>query len=159
MTITANQIFTSQSQLLEATGLNLGVSEWIVVDQARIDMFAESTGDHQWIHVDPVKSAQGPFGACIAHGYLTLSLVNYFLPQLMEVQNISMGVNFGCDKIRFPNIVKVGSKIRGTGEIINVEQIKDSIQVTARISIEVEGQTRPACVADTISRYTFANTI
>lgn len=159
MTITANQIFTSQSQLLEATGLNLGVSEWIVVDQARIDMFAESTGDHQWIHVDPVKSAQGPFGACIAHGYLTLSLVNYFLPQLMEVQNISMGVNYGCDKIRFPNIVKVGSKIRGTGEIIHVEQIKDSIQVTARISIEVEGQARPACVADTISRYTFANTI
>ena len=155
MTITANQIFTSQAQLLEATGLNLGVSEWIVVDQARIDMFAESTGDHQWIHVDPVKSAQGPFGACIAHGYLTLSLVNYFLPQLMEVQNISMGVNYGCDKIRFPNIVKVGSKIRGTGDIIKVEQIKDSIQVTARISIEVEGQDRPACVVDTISRYTF----
>ncbi|MDG1121407.1 MAG: MaoC family dehydratase [Glaciecola sp.] len=157
MTTTANQVFTSQAQLLAATDVHLGVSDWIVIDQARIDMFAKSTGDHQWIHVDPVKAAQGPFGACIAHGYLTLSLVNYFLPQLMEVQNISMGVNYGCDKIRFPNIVKVGSQIRGTGDIIKVEQIKDSIQVTARISIEVEGQDRPACVADTISRYTFAN--
>lgn len=151
----ANQVFTNQSQLLKAIGVTLGESEWITIEQSRIDMFADATGDHQWIHVDPVKAANGPFGACIAHGYLTLSLVNYFLPQLMEVQNISMGVNYGCDKIRFPNSVKVGSNIRGTGEIINVEQIKNSIQVTARISIEVEGQERPACVADTISRYTF----
>lgn len=152
----ANQVFTTKEQLLGATGTQLGTTDWISIDQDRINMFAESTGDHQWIHVDPDKAAKGPFGACIAHGYLTLSLVNYFLPQLMEVQNISMGVNYGCDKIRFPNIVKVGSMIRGSGEIINVEQIKDAIQITARISVEVADQQRPACVADTISRFSFA---
>nr|WP_306287832.1 MaoC/PaaZ C-terminal domain-containing protein [Pseudoalteromonas sp. WY3] len=82
----ANQIITSKAQLLASTGLDLGVSDWIAVEQSRIDMFAEATGDHQWIHVDPIKAAEGPFGACIAHGYLTLSLVNYFLPQLVDVQ-------------------------------------------------------------------------
>ncbi|GAC13985.1 MaoC family dehydratase [Aliiglaciecola lipolytica] len=151
----ANQVFTNKEELLDATGSQLGTTDWITIEQDRINMFAESTGDHQWIHVNPDKAAKGPFGACIAHGYLTLSLVNYFLPQLMEVKNISMGVNYGCDKIRFPNIVKVGSRIRGAGEIIKVEQIKDAIQVTARISIEVADQQRPACVADTISRFSF----
>jgi len=152
----ANKVFTNKAQLLNAAGTNLLVTDWMRIDQDRINMFAEATGDHQWIHVDPVKAAQGPFGACIAHGYLTLSLVNYFLPQLMEVQNISMGVNYGCDKIRFPNIVKVGSNIRASGEIISVEEVKDSIQVITRVTIEVAEQDRPACVADTISRYTFA---
>ncbi|WP_372759859.1 MaoC family dehydratase [Pseudoalteromonas sp.] len=152
----ANQIMTSKAQLLAATGLNLGVSDWIAVEQSRIDMFAEATGDHQWIHVDPIKAAQGPFGACIAHGYLTLSLVNYFLPQLIDVQNITMGVNYGCDKVRFPNVVKAGSKVRGSGQIISVEEIKGSVQVITRVTIEVAEQQRPACVVDTISRYSFA---
>ena len=152
----ANKVFTNKTQLLNAAGTNLLFTDWISIEQDRIDMFAEATGDHQWIHVDPLKAEQGPFGACIAHGYLTLSLVNYFLPQLMDVQNISMGVNYGCDKIRFPNIVKVGSSIRASGEIISVETIKDSIQVITRVTIEVAEQDRPACVADTISRYTFA---
>lgn len=152
----ANQIITSKEQLLNSAGLNLGVTQWIVLEQNRIDMFAEATGDHQWIHVDPVKAADGPFGACIAHGYLTLSLVNYFLPQLVDVQNISMGVNYGCDKIRFPGVVKAESKIRGTGEIVSVEAVKDSVQVITRVTIEVAEQQRPACVVDTISRYTFA---
>jgi acyl dehydratase len=152
----ANKIFTNKEQLLNAAGTKLLSTDWIAIEQGRIDMFAEATGDHQWIHVDPVNAAKGPFGACIAHGYLTLSMVNYFLPQLMEVQNISMGVNYGCDKIRFPNIVKVGSNIRGSGEIISVEAVKDSVQVITRVSIEVAEQERPACVADTISRYTFA---
>lgn len=152
----ANKVFTNKAQLLNAAGTNLLVTDWMRIDQDRINMFAEATGDHQWIHVDPVKAAQGPFGACIAHGYLTLSLVNYFLPQLLDVQNISMGVNYGCDKIRFPNIVKVGSNIRASGEIISVEEVKDSIQVITRVTIKVAEQDRPACVADTISRYTFA---
>ena len=98
----ANQIFTTKQQLLSGAGQSLASTDWLTLNQSRIDMFAESTGDHQWIHVDPVKAAAGPFGACIAHGYLTLSLVNYFLPQLLDVQNISMGVNYGCDRIRFP---------------------------------------------------------
>lgn len=152
----ANKIFTSKEQLLETAGQDLGVTEWITLEQSRIDLFAEATGDHQWIHVDPVKAAAGPFGACIAHGYLTLSLVNYFLPQLMDVQNISMGVNYGCDKIRFPGVVKAGSKIRGKGEIISIAAVKESVQVITRVTIEVADQQRPACVADTISRYTFA---
>ncbi|MDG1734164.1 MAG: MaoC family dehydratase [Thalassotalea sp.] len=152
----ANKIFTSKEQLLKAAGLDLGVTQWIPLEQSRIDMFAEATGDHQWIHVDPVKAATGPFGGCIAHGYLTLSLVNYFLPQLLDVQNISMGVNYGCDKIRFPGVVKAGSNIRGTGEIISVEEVKNSLQVTTRVTIEVADQQRPACVVETISRYTFA---
>lgn len=151
----ANQIITSKAQLLAATGLDLGVSDWIAVEQSRIDMFAEATGDHQWIHVDPIKAAEGPFGACIAHGYLTLSLVNYFLPQLVDVQNITMGVNYGCDKVRFPNVVNAGSKVRGTGQIISVEEVKGSVQVITRVTIEVAEQQRPACVVDTISRYSF----
>lgn len=152
----ANQVFSNRETLINAGGTELGVTDYIKIEQSRIDMFAEATGDHQWIHVDPARAAEGPFGACIAHGYLTLSLVNYFLPQLMEVKNISMGVNYGCEKIRFPNIVKVDSKIRASGVIVSVQEVKDSLQVVARISIEVEGQERPACVADTISRYTFA---
>lgn len=151
----ANQIITSKAQLLASTGLDLGVSDWIAVEQSRIDMFAEATGDHQWIHVDPIKAAEGPFGACIAHGYLTLSLVNYFLPQLVDVQNITMGVNYGCDKVRFPNVVKAGSKVRGTGQIMSVEEVKGSVQVITRVTIEVAEQQRPACVVDTISRYSF----
>lgn len=151
----ANKIITSKTQLLASTGLDLGVSDWIAVEQSRIDMFAEATGDHQWIHVDPIKAAEGPFGACIAHGYLTLSLVNYFLPQLVDVQNISMGVNYGCDKVRFPNVVKAGSKVRGTGQIMSVEEVKGSVQVITRVTIEVAEQQRPACVVDTISRYSF----
>lgn len=151
----ANIIITSKEQLLDSAGVDLGVTQWIPLEQSRIDMFAEATGDHQWIHVDPVKAAKGPFGACIAHGYLTLSLVNFFLPQLIDVQNISMGVNYGCDKIRFPGVVKAGSKIRGKGEIVSVELVKASVQVTTRVTIEVEEQARPACVVDTISRYSF----
>ncbi|TMM46969.1 MaoC family dehydratase [Colwellia ponticola] len=152
----ANKTFSSKAQLLKAAGQDLGVTDWIPLEQSRIDMFAEATGDHQWIHVDPVKAAAGPFGGCIAHGYLTLSLVNYFLPQLVDVQNISMGVNYGCDKMRFPGVVKAGSDIRGRAEIVSVEAIKESVQVVTRVTIEVADQQRPACVVDTISRYTFA---
>lgn len=151
----ANKTFSSAQELLDASGINLGSSEWLEITQDRIDLFAEATGDHQWIHVDPVKASQGPFGKCIAHGYLTMSLVNFFLPQLMAVENVLMGVNYGCEKIRFPSAVPVGSRIRGRGEIISVEQIKHSVQATVRVTIEVEGSDRPGCVIDTISRYTF----
>jgi len=134
-------------------GQELGVSQWIVVDQERINLFADATEDHQWIHVDPEKAKDGPFGACVAHGYLTLSLVNYFLPQLIDVQGIKMGVNVGLDRVRFPSPVTVGSRIRGSGEIIAVEEIKGAIQSVVRVTVEIEGSDKPACVADTISRY------
>ena len=147
------RIFQSPHQLIDAVGEQLGSSDWIEIDQQRIDLFADATGDHQWIHVDPIKAKDGPFGATIAHGYLTLSLVNNFLPAIIDVQGVSMGVNYGCDKVRFPSVVPVGSKIRGTGELISAEEIKGSIQAIVRVTVDVEGSDRPACVVDTISRF------
>ena len=134
-------------------GKRLGESDWLTIDQARINLFADATGDHQWIHVDPEKAKTGSFGTTIAHGYLTLSLVNMFLPQIVDVQGISMGVNYGADKLRFPSPVKVNSRVRGVGELIAVEQVKGGVQATIRVTVEIEGSDRPACVVDTISRY------
>lgn len=148
-------VFSSAQALLAAEGLDLGVTEWLTIDQRRIDLFAEATGDHQWIHVDPVRAAEGPFGACIAHGYLTQSLANLFMPQLLRVENMAMGVNYGCDRVRFPAPVKVDSRVRGAGTILRAEQLADAVQLVVRITVEIEGQTRPGCVVDTISRYTF----
>ena len=141
------------SDLLGSVGQELGPSDWMLVDQGRINRFAEATGDHQWIHVDAEKAAQGPFGSTIAHGYLTLSLANFFLPQLLHVKNISMGVNYGCNKVRFPTPLPVDSRIRGIGEIISAEEVKGGVQVVVRVSIEIEEGARPACVVDTGSRF------
>lgn len=146
-------VFETPLDLQAKVGETLDTTPWMTIDQERIDLFADATGDHQWIHVDPVKAKDGPFGACIAHGYLTLSLVNYFLPQIIDVQGIKMGVNVGLDKVRFPSPVAVGSKIRGVGELMSVEEIKGGIQSVVRVTVEIEGLDRPACVADTISRY------
>ncbi len=147
------RIFNTPAELFDAQGEQLGASEWLTIDQERINLFADATGDHQWIHVDPVKAKDGPFGGCIAHGYLTLSLVNVFLPELVEVRGVKMGVNYGCNNVRFPSSVPVGSRIRGVGEVIAVEEVKGSVQATTRITVEIEGSERPACVVDTISRY------
>ena len=146
-------VFESPRDLLGKEETDLGVSEWLHIDQDRIDAFGQCTGDLQWIHVDPVRAKDGPFGATIAHGYLTLSLVNVFLPQVIEVRGFKMGVNVGCDKVRFLSPVLVGSKIRGSGKILKVEEVKGAIQSVVRITVEIEGQTKPACVVDTISRY------
>ena len=140
-------------QLTEQLGAKLGPTEWMTIDQARIDLFADATDDHQWIHVDAKAAADGPFGATIAHGYLTLSLVNSFMPDLLTVTNTSMGVNYGCDKVRFPSPVKVGSRIRGRGEVVSVEPAGQGLQVLVRVTVEIEGQDRPACVVDTLSRF------
>jgi acyl dehydratase len=146
-------VFKHPSDLLKAEGQQLGVSEWLAIEQDRVNLFADATGDHQWIHVDPEKAKTGPYGGTIAHGYLTLSLVNLFLPQLIDVQGISMGVNYGCDKVRFPSAVKVGSRVRGRGEIVKAEEVKGGIQAITRVTVEIEGSDKPACVVDTISRY------
>lgn len=146
-------LFETPAALLQAVGQDLGYTDWLEIDQQRINQFADATGDHQWIHVDPEKAAAGPFGKTIAHGYLTLSLANLFLPQLMSVQNTSMGVNYGCDKVRFPAPVPVDSRIRGRGEVLSVEEVKGGVQVVVRITIEIEGSDRPACIIDTISRF------
>jgi acyl dehydratase len=146
-------IFKHPNELLKAEGQQLGVTEWLAIEQDRVNLFADATGDHQWIHVDPERAKTGPYGGTIAHGYLTLSLVNLFLPQLIDVQGISMGVNYGCDKVRFPSAVKVGSRVRGKGEIVKVEEVKGGIQSITRVTVEIEGSDKPACVVDTISRY------
>jgi acyl dehydratase len=147
-------IFATPKDLLSAVGQKLGASDWLTIEQSRIDQFASATGDHQWIHVDPERAKSGPFGATIAHGYLTLSLVNAFLPQLIEVRSVSMGVNYGCDRVRFPSPVRVGSRVRGVGELVAAEEVKGgAVQATVRVSVEIEGSDRPACVVDTISRF------
>lgn len=148
-------VFSSAAQLLAATGTDLGTTDWLEITQERVNLFADATGDHQWIHVDPERAKDGPFGGCIAHGYLTLSLANYFLPRLIHIDNMKMGVNVGSDRVRFPAPVKVGARIRGRGEILKVEALGEAVQSTVRVSIEIEGSDRPGCVIDTISRYTF----
>ena len=148
--------FDSVASVLAAVGTDLGTTEWVEISQERINTFADATGDHQWIHVDPERAKDGPFGACVAHGYLTLSLANLFLPQLVSYQRLKMGVNYGCDKVRFPSPVKVDSRIRGRGEVVSAEPVKgDGVQVIVRISVEIDGSDKPGCVVDTISRLYF----
>ena len=149
-------VFGSAEDVLGQIGKKLGTSQWLTIDQARVNQFADATDDHQWIHVDPVMAKAGPFGACIAHGYLTLSLVSRFLPELAELKNLKMGVNYGTDKVRFPSAVKVGSRVRASGEMVSAEKTKDGgVQATIRVTVEIEGEAKPACVADAISRYYF----
>ena len=147
-------VFESPGELKQAVGRNLGHSDWLEITQERIDKFADATGDHQWIHVDPERAKEGPFGSTIAHGYLTQSLVNLFLPQIVEVRGIRMGINYGADRVRFPAPVPVGSRIRGGAEVVEVEDTKDgAVQAKVRVTVEIEGGDRPGCVVDTISRY------
>lgn len=148
--------FDSNDAVLAAVGQDLGVTPWLDIAQERIDTFADATGDHQWIHTDPVRAQSGPFGRTIAHGYLTLSLANFFLPQLVQFQGLKMGVNYGCEKVRFPAPVPVGSRVRGHGAVVAAEPIKgDGVQVTVRITVQIEGSDKPGCVVDTISRLFF----
>ncbi len=148
-----SRVFANPAALLEAVGTELGPTEWLTVDQDRIDGFAEVTGDDQWIHVDVERARTGPFGGTIAHGYLTLALVNWFLPRLMRVEQVSMGVNYGLERVRFPDYVPAGSRIRGRGLIVAAEPVKGGVQVTVRVTVEREGGGKPACVADTVSRF------
>jgi acyl dehydratase len=148
--------FNGADGILGAVGTKLGPGEWTTISQERIDKFADATDDHQWIHVDPVRAKAGPFGAPIAHGYLTLSLMAKFLPQLVAIPGLKMGVNYGTDKVRFPSAVKVGARIRPSGEVVAAERTKDGgVQAVIRVTVEIEGEPKPACVADTISRYYF----
>ena len=147
------RVFETPADLKTAVGDQLGTSEWLEITQQRIDLFAEATGDHQWIHVDPERAKDGPYGATIAHGYLTQSLVNHFLPEIIEVQGASMGINYGADRLRFPAPVPVGSRIRGRGELVSAEDVKGCVQAVVRVTVEIDGGDRPACVIDTISRF------
>ncbi len=147
------RIYANPRDLLGQEGTLLGPTDPVLIDQPRIDAFAAATLDHQWIHVDPARAAGGPFGATIAHGYRTRSLAAHFLSQLIVVQGMTFGVNVGSDRLRFLNPVKVNSQLRAVGEILKVSEIKGAIQSVVRITIEIVGEDKPACVVEKISRY------
>jgi acyl dehydratase len=149
-------VFRSAKEYQEAVGRSFGPTEWLTVEQNRINLFADATGDYQWIHVDTERAAQGPFGATIAHGFLSLSLVNYFLPQLVRAEGMRHGINYGCDRVRFPAALRSGSRVRGRAEILAVEDLGEgAVQVKIRATLEAEGTEKPVCVADTLSRLYF----
>jgi len=146
-------IIEKPSDLMGKEGLKVGPSEWMIMSQERVNTFADATGDHQWIHVDVERAKSGPFGCTIAHGYLTLSLAAKMMPEILEIKGLSMGINYGTDKVRFLNPVKVGAKVRGHGEFLDIKEVTGGYQSTLRVTIEIEGEDKPACVVDTISRY------
>jgi acyl dehydratase len=150
MTTTVSSI----EELNKLPGQHLGWSEWHVIDQGQVNLFADATGDHQWIHVDPERAASGPFGAAIAHGYLTLSIIPAILHEVIRVEGFKFGVNYGCNKVRFPSPVKVGSKLRLGAAVGSVEEVGgDGVQVVLDITIETEGSEKPSCVAQVVYRY------
>src|SRR5688500_10608465 len=149
MTMTVNGV----QGLKELVGQHIGYSDWHEVTQDQINLFADATGDHQWIHVDPERAKTGPFGGPIAHGYLTLSLASKLLPEILKVDGIKMGVNYGLNKLRFPSPVPVGGKLRAGATLAQVEEIAGGKQVTVDIVFEVEGTEKPACVAQALYRY------
>jgi len=134
-------------------GQHLGYSEWHEVTQEQVNLFADATGDHQWIHVDVERAKAGPFGGPIAHGYLTLSLTPALLAEVFAVKGVSMGINYGVNKLRFPSPVPVGSKVRAGVVLASVEDTSGSVQVTMTVTYETEGATKPACVAEILFRY------
>ncbi|WP_052863240.1 MaoC family dehydratase [Streptomyces niger] len=149
MTVTVNGL----EELKKLAGSDLGTSDWLEVTQDRIDTFADATGDHQWIHTDPEKAAQGPFGAPIAHGYLTLSLFIPLFTGLLDVQGVTTKVNYGLDKVRFPSPVKVGSRIRLAATLASVDEVKGGVQIAVDGTVEIEGAAKPACVLRSLSRF------
>jgi acyl dehydratase len=149
----AVKVFESLGEFAAAQGSQLGPTDWLEISQDRVNLFADATDDHQWIHVDPEKAASGPFGGTIAHGLLTLSLLPHFSHQLYRVDNIALAVNYGYNKVRFITPVKVGAKIRARGEITSVTQLEGAVQATTTITIEIDGSEKPAALAESIVRY------
>ena len=146
--------FTGTEDLLASVGEQLGPTDWIEIDQARIDQFADATRDHQWIHVDPEKAAQGPFGTTIAHGFLTLTMLPELLNSLYTVEGVKMAVNYGLNKVRMPAPVPVGSKVRGVAAVSEVTPLDgNAVQVVFATVIEIDGSSKPACVVESIARF------
>jgi acyl dehydratase len=136
-----------------AVGTHLGFSDWVEIDQDRVNLFADATGDHQWIHVDPERAKDGPFGTTIAHGYLSISLVPALLHEIVDVRGVTMALNYGINKLRFPSPVPVGSRVRMSARLAEVEEVAGGVQVVIAATIEIEDQPKPACVADVVYRY------
>ncbi|MDA8148170.1 MAG: MaoC family dehydratase [Actinomycetota bacterium] len=137
----------------DLVGQHLGYSEWHRITQDQVNTFADATGDHQWIHVDPERAAAGPFGGPIAHGYLTLSLAPVLLAEVLHVEGITMGVNYGCNRVRFPAPVPVGSNLRAGATLVSVEEVGGGVQSVLDVTFEVEGAEKPSCVAQVVYRY------
>jgi acyl dehydratase len=146
-------VFTDPDAVKAAVGTHLGYTDWLVVDQERINKFADATGDHQWIHVDEARAQDGPFGTTIAHGYLTLSLTNLFLPHLITVENLSMGINYGVNKVRFPTPVPAGSRVRAGAEIVSCDDVTGGVQAIIKVTVELDGSDKPACIVENVTRY------
>ncbi|WP_425261188.1 MaoC family dehydratase [Rubrivivax sp. RP6-9] len=144
--------FARLQDLQAEVGHTLAVSDWIAVEQERIDRFAEATGDHQWIHVDPARAAAGPFGAPIAHGFLTLSLLPLMGDSAFAIDDVRMGVNYGLNRVRFPHPVRAGSRVRGHFKLQKYEPLEGGAQLTVEVTMEIEGVDKPACVAESVSR-------
>jgi acyl dehydratase len=147
------RVFNDLSEFVAAAGCQLGPTEWTQITQDRVNLFAEATDDHQWIHVDPDRATSGPFGGAIAHGLLTLSLLPHFTHQLYRVDNVALAVNYGYNKVRFITPVKVGANVRARAEISNVDQLDGAVQVTMTVTVEIEGADKPAAVAESIVRF------
>ncbi len=144
------RVFNGIDELEKVVGEHLGHSEWHTVTQEKVNQFADATGDHQWIHVDTEKAKAGPFGGTIAHGYMTLSLIPMLNAQIYRIDGLSMGINYGCNKVRFPAPVPVGSRVRAGAELVEMSSTAQGAQAVVRTTIEVEGGEKPACVADTV---------
>ncbi|MFD5317194.1 MaoC family dehydratase [Streptomyces sp. NPDC127098] len=147
------RIFASPDALLAAVGEELGPGRWLAVEQRAIDLFAEATGDHQWIHTDRERAAAGPFGSTIAHGYLTLALLPVLVPGLLRVEGVRLALNYGVNRVRFPAPLPAGSRVRATARIAAVERVPGGVQSTLAATIRREGGEKPVCVAETVTRY------
>ena len=144
--------FATLAELQTLVGQDIGESDWITVDQQRINLFAEATGDHQWIHVDPVRAAAGPFGTTVAHGFLTLSLLPEMSASAFAIDEAKMGVNYGLNRVRFPAPVPVNSRLRGRFKLLSYEAIPGGAQMVVEVTMEREGSPKPVCVAESIVR-------
>lgn len=144
------RVFKTFDEVAAAAGEELGTTDWMVIDQERVNAFADATGDHQWIHVDVERAKEGPFGGTIAHGYLTLSLVPQFGAQIFTLETPGAKLNYGVNKVRFPNPVKVGSRVRCTASFGDVTDLPTGKQLIIRYVVEIEGEDKPACVAETV---------
>jgi acyl dehydratase len=147
------KVFDGLDELVAAQGTHVGPTEWLEIGQDRVNLFADATDDHQWIHVDPERAADGPFGGTIAHGLLTLSLLPHFTHQLYAVNNITMAINYGYNKVRFITPVRVGAKLRARADIAKVDTVNGGVQATVVVTVEVDGSEKPAAVAESIVRF------
>jgi acyl dehydratase len=146
--------FESVADLAAAQGQSIGQSDWVTITQGDVNLFADATGDHQWIHVDPERAANGPFGTTIAHGFMTLALLPRLQQQIYTVSGIKLAVNYGLNKVRFPAPVPVGSRVRAQSSLIAVDELDNgAVQATIATTVEVDGSAKPACVAESIVRY------